>query len=284
MWRKAIFCIGGVIALVLCIGAVRFLLQKPSNDRNWATDQAVLATADIEGKNITIHNIRNFTYRSVSDFTPGYYDKTFKLADLESVWYVVEPFSGHGLAHTFLSFGFAGGDYVAVSVEIRKEKGEAFSPLKGLLRNYELMYVIADERDVIQLRSNFRNDQVYLYPVKTTPERKKTLFLDMLSRANKLAAKPEFYNSLFNTCTTNIVKHVNSIRPGRVPFNIAILFPDYSDHLAYDLGLFDTKLPWNEVRAHFNINERARAYADDPEFSIRIRENTTTPPPAPLLN
>lgn len=261
-----------IIAVVLTAAIIIVAFKHPSNDRDWTTDQAVLPTAEIDGDRVTIRSIRNFAYRTTTDYTPAYYDKTFDLSKLESVWFMVEPFSGYGLAHTLLSFGFEGGDFVAISVEIRKEKGESFSPWKGLWRNFELMYVIADERDVIKLRSNYRNDRVYLYPMKTTSERKRKLFLEMLGRANKLAAQPEFYNTLTNTCTTNIVRHVNSIKSGRVPFNIAILFPEYSDRFAYDLGLIDTKLPWEAVRAHFTINDKASAYADDPRFSVRIRE------------
>ena len=257
----------GIVFLFIMLSS-----RHPSNERDWSVDQAILPTADIGEDSVTIHNIRNFTYTSASDYTPAYYDKTFSLKTLESVWYVVEPFSRRGLAHTFLSFGFKDGSYVSISVEIRKEKGESFSPWKGLLRNYELMYVVADERDVIKLRSNFRKDQVYLYPIKTDDGRKRALFLDMLIRANKLAREPEFYNTLRNTCTTNIARHVNVIRPNRIPFSLAIIFPDYSDHLAYDLGLIDTDLSWEDVRDHFNINSQAERFADDPEFSRRIRE------------
>src|SRR3989338_5727732 len=146
------------VCALLAIGCVSFLIfmslfyllspEKPSNDHNFTLDQQVLSTAKIEGHTITIKDIRNFTYRTTTDYTPAYYDKTFDLKNLESVWYIVEPFKGYGFAHTFLSFGFKGGEYVSISVEIRKEKGEKFSPWKGLFNNYELMYVIADERDV----------------------------------------------------------------------------------------------------------------------------------------
>jgi hypothetical protein len=249
------------------------LAVRPSNDRNWSVDQVILPTAEFTGNQVTIRNVRNFSYASTTSYTPNYYDKTYNLDDIESLWYVVEPFSkGGNLAHTFLSFGFKGDQYISVSVEIRKEKGEAFSPLKGLLRQYEIMYVIADERDVIQLRSNHRKDKVFVYPVRATKEATRDIFVDMLKRANDLAQKPEFYNTLTNTCTTNIMVHVNNVIPQKIPFNITILVPGQSDHFAYDLGLIETDLTFADARKKFLINERAREYADSPDFSNKIRD------------
>jgi hypothetical protein len=177
-----------------------------------------------------------------------------------------------GPAHTFMSFGFAGGEYVAVSVEIRKERGESFSPLKGLLRQYELMYVVADERDAVRLRSNFRRDSVFLYRIHTTPEKARQLFVGMLKRANALAERPEFYNTLTSTCTTNIVRHVNAIAPRRVPRSYKVLLPAFADELAYDLGLLDPARPFEETRRRALINPRALAHGDDPRFSLAIRK------------
>ncbi len=251
------------------------LIVRPSLNRDWTNDEQVLARATFDGDKVAITNIRNIKYRTTSDYDVRYYDKTFDLNKLESVWFMVEPFSGHGAgaAHTLLSFGFAGDQYVAISVEIRKEKGEMFDAVKGLLRQYELVYVIADENDVIKLRSNYRKDQVFLYPVKTTKENMRKLFVSMLSRANKLATEPEFYNTLTNTCTTNIVTHANEIVPGRIPFSFKVLMPAYSDELAQKIGLIDSSLPLAEMRDKYRINARAEKYADDPKFSVRIRES-----------
>lgn len=244
----------------------------PSNDREWSPDQRVLPRAEFDGSRVTIRNIRNIEYRSTADFTVRHYDRTFDLAALESVWFLVEPFEGlQGPAHTLVSFGFGGNEFVAISVEIRKEIGESFSPLLGVLKRYELMYVVADERDVIKLRSNYRRDTVYLYPVRTTLERQRRMFVEMLERANSLADRPEFYNTLTNTCTTNIVRHVNTIAPRRVPLSYKVLLPAYADELAHSLGLIDSDLPLPEARRRFRINERAERFADDPEFSRRIR-------------
>jgi len=268
---KALLALG--VLLVAFFVALHFAI-RPSLTRDWAPDNAVLARAEIGTSTVAITNIRNIKYRSTTDYDLRYYDKTFDLDKLESVWYMVEPFSGHGAgaAHTLISFGFAGGDYVAISVEIRKEKGEKFGPIKGILRQYELVYVIADERDVLKLRSNYRHDEVYLYPVATSKEKMRELFISMLTRANSLATKPEFYNTLTSTCTTNLVAHVNRIVPGRIPWSLKILMPAYSDELAQRIGLIEQGLSIEVLRAKYRINDKALTYADDPHFSQRIRE------------
>ncbi len=134
------------------------------------------------------------------------------------------------------------------------------------------MYVVADERDVIKLRSNYRKDMVYLYPGKASPEKVRELFVSMLKRTNALREQPEFYNAIFNTCTTNIVHHINSIAPGRVPlFSLQVFLPKNSDRLAYTLGLIETDLSFEQARERYLINTRAQKYADDPNFSVKIR-------------
>lgn len=252
---------------------VRNVINSPSNDRNWNEDQMVLPSAMIKGNLITINNVRNFEYASTTSFIAKYYDETYDLNKLIKVWYVVEPFSGiPGSAHTFLSFEFENDKFVSISVEIRKEEGEKYHPVKGLFNQYELMYVIADERDVIKLRSNYRKDLVYVYPIRAPKEKMKSLFVDMLERANHLRDNPEFYNTITNTCTTNIVAHVNKITPKRIPFfNLRILLPANSDKLAYKLGLIDTDLPFDEARQKYFINDRAIKYENSNDFSRMIR-------------
>lgn len=269
----------GVVILVLILGLIILfgsvaLSTEPSNDRDWNDDQMILPRTEINGDIVSIYNIRNFSYASTTSYTASYYDKSFDLNDLKRVWYIVEPFAGiPGSAHTFLSFEFEDDQFVSISVEIRKEKGEAYDPFKGLFNSYELMYVIADERDVIKLRSNYRKDSVYVYPIKTTPDKVRELFVDMVNRAQDLSQNSEFYNTITNTCTTNIVNHIETITPGKVPlFSLRVLLPANSDKLAYELGLIDTDLSFEQARARYYINDRALKYADDPDFSIKIRE------------
>jgi hypothetical protein len=269
--RRLLKIAGVLAAIVVAVGVAAKLLIRPSNERKWAVDQAALPVAEIAPPLVTIRNIRNFTYEATDRYTPAYYDKTFDLRKLDSAWFIVEPFGKGGVAHTFVSFGFEDRDYLSISIEIRKEQGESFSPLKGLLRQYEIMYVVGDERDLVKLRSNFRKDPVHLYRIHSTPELIQATFLSMLRRANHLHEHPEFYNTATNTCTTNLVRHVNEITPERIPFSPAVMFPAHSDRLAYDLGLIDRSLPFAETRRRALINVAAEKYADDPEFSRRIR-------------
>lgn len=262
-----------VVVLIAIVGFLVF--TKPSLERNWTPDQQILATASFDGDKVAIKNIRNISYRTTTDYDVSYYNKTFDLNKIKRVWFMVEPFSGHGFgaAHTLLSFEFENDEFVSISVEIRKEQGESFSPIKGLLRQYELVYVIADERDVIKLRSNYRKDDVYLYPIKTTKEKTRELFVSMLERANKLGNEPEFYNTLTSTCTTNLVDHVNLLSEGKVPFSFKTLMPAYADEYALTLGLInDEETDIEKLRAKYKINEKAEKFADDVRFSVKIRE------------
>ena len=263
-----------VLVAIATAWLLLMLLLRPSNERDWSADQDRLATAEFSGERVTVHNVRNTFYRSTTDFDVRWEDRKYDLHRLESVWYVVEPFATwRGPAHTFLSFGFGDGEYVAISVEIRKEQGETFSPLLGLLRQYELAYIVGDERDLIGLRANHRHDDVHLYPMRATPDAARALFVSMLERANALAAQPEFYNTLTSTCTSNIVDHVNLIAPAPIPLSYKTVLPAYSDDLAFDLGLIDTNLPREQFRAAFRINDLAAQHADSEDFSTAIRSH-----------
>ena len=260
------------LALLAAAAVIAYASIRPRTDRVWSPDMAVMPAARFSGDSVYVTGIRNTAYETTERYTVAHYDRGYDLGRLESVWYLVEPFSGmKGPAHTLVSFGFGGGEYLAISVELRREPGEHFSPLKGVLKQYELMYVVADERDVIRLRTNYRHDDVYLYPVRATPEQRRRMLVSMLERANALRERPEFYNTLTNTCTTNIVRHVNEIAPRKVPLSYKVLLPGYSDQLAYDIGLLDTDLPFAEARARHHINARALRYAERPDFSDLIR-------------
>jgi hypothetical protein len=243
-----------------------------SNHRRWEPYLAVLPSAELYGSHLTIRNIRNCKYLSESEYIVRYYDKTFDLNRLDSVDFLVVPFKGApSLAHTMLSFGFGENDYLAVSVEARLEEGQTYSPVKGLMRQYELMYVVADERDVIPLRTKHRDVEVYLYPTRATPEQARILLLDMMARVNKLTVEPEFYDTFTNNCTTNIVAHINRMAPGKIPPNVGVLLPGFSDRLAYDLGLLDTQDTFERTKKRALINQRANRYASAEDFSERIR-------------
>ncbi len=245
---------------------------KPSNQRDWSPEQAVLANAEFHGDQVTVHNIRNCRWRSADDFTVAYYDKTFDLGQLTSVDFIVVPFNETPtLGHTMLSFNFNDKDYLAVSVEIRRERGEEFSAIKGFFQQYGLMYVVADERDVIQKRVNCDLSEVYLYRSVATPQQARLLFKDVMRRVNKLAREPEFYDTLTNNCTTNIRNHINHLKAEEVPYDYRVLLPGYSDRLAFDLGLIERHGSFEETRMRANVNYLAYLHRDEPDFSQQIR-------------
>ncbi len=245
----------------------------PSNHRDWEPSLAVLPKAEFDGDRVTVRNIRRFTYLGEHDYVLNYYDKTFRLDDLERVDFLVVPFKNlPSLAHTMLSFGLRDGQHLVVSVEVRLEQGQKYSPLLGALHQYEITYVVGHERDLILLRTEHRDVDVFLYPTRARPEQVRDLFVDVMQRVNKLEQSPEFYDTLTNNCTTNIVQHINRLHPGRIPFDVRWILPGYSDRLAYDLGLLDTDLPFEEARRRARINDVAARYRDDPDFSVRIRE------------
>ncbi|MBN2218041.1 MAG: DUF4105 domain-containing protein [Pirellulales bacterium] len=245
---------------------------SPSNDRDWSPEQAVMARAEFVGDRVRIRDIRNFRHTGDGRYDVDYYDKTFRLGDIRTVDFLVVPFaSSPDLAHTMLSFGFEGDEYVAVSVEARRERGETYDPVRGMLDGFELIYVVGDERDLVQLRTNIWLDDVHLYRTQASPEQARRLFVDVMNRVNQLAERPEFYNTVTNNCTTNIVAHVNRIMPGSIPLDRRILLNGRSDRLAYDLGLLLADGSFDELKAKARINYLAYQYRDAPNFSALIR-------------
>ncbi len=244
----------------------------PSNHRDWTPDQAVLPQVEFHGNQITVRNIRNCDYRTADDYDVHHYDKTFDLDRLTSVDFIVVPFNDiPGIAHTMLSFGFEDQDYLGLSVEIRKEQGESYSPIKGFMQQYELMYVLADERDLILKQSLHYLCDVYVYRSSATPQQCRDLLLDVAARVNKLYDEPEFYNTVANNCTTNIRNHVNRLAPHRVPYDYRVLLPAHSDRLAFDLGLLERRGSFEETRRNAKVNFQAYLHESSPEFSQLIR-------------
>ena len=237
-------------------------------------DQALLPSAAIDRDRVTVHNIRRCVYYTTQDYVVDHHDKTFDLGKLSTVDFIVVPFAQIPvLAHTMLSFGFDDGDYLAVSVEVRKEEGETFSAWKGGLRQFEIMYVVGDERDLIKLRTHYRKDDVYLYRARADRRQVRALFLDVMHRVNKLANEPEFCDTLTNNCTTNIAQHVNGLKRDRVPFGWGVLLPGLSDRMAHRLDLLDTNLPFPEAKRAARISELALTDTGTGNFSAMIRQN-----------
>lgn len=250
---------------------------SPSLFRDWVPEQAVLPTVQTNGQQLTVHNVRNCKYFANDVYMVDYYDKTVDLSRVRGVDYIVVPFEGApALAHVFLSFQIEGPDgkpdHLAVSVETRKEKDEKYNPVKGSINQYELIYVVADERDVIQYRTVYNGEQVYLYHTTASPEASQALFTDVMNRVNLLAQRPEFYDTLTNNCTSNIVHHVNRIKPSRIVADYRALLPGYSDRLAYDEGLIERHGTFEQTKELAYINPIAQRYAGREDFSELIRQ------------
>ncbi len=192
----------------------------PSNDRDWQPEVAVLPYARIDGDLVTVHNIRNFEYRTETDFTPGYYDKTFDLRELDALDLIAVYWMGEEIAHIFMSFVF-GDDHLAVSIETRKERSEGYSAIRGFFKQYELIYIVGDERDLLRLRTNYRKDpteDVYLFRIRTPKESVRRLFLEYVRTINELRTKPAFYNTLTTNCTTTIHMH-DRVNPDHLEYS-----------------------------------------------------------------
>ena len=265
-----------VLLLVVAAGATWLAAQRPRNDRAWIPEQAVLPEARFEGHLVQVSGVRDFDYTGRDRFTPRYERRTYDLDKLTGVWFVLTPFAKtwRGPAHSFVTFGFADSQFVSISVEARKEPGETYGLVTGLTRQFELMYVVGTERDLIGQRAAYNDYPVYLYPVKAEREKIRAMFVSMLERANGLRTHPEFYNTVTNNCTSNVVRHVNEVAPGKVPGGIKTVLPGYTDEVALRLGLIDTKLDLAAARARFRINDRARKWIADPAFSFRIRDTS----------
>ncbi len=253
----------------------------PSNDHEWQPDLARLAHATIDGDRVTVHNIRNVDYRSEFDYTLAWYDKSFDLRKLEGVDLVAVYWMGPAIAHIFVSFAFAGGDHLAISIEARKEKGEGYSTLKGFFRQYELYYVVADERDVIRLRTNYRQDppeDVYVYRMRGSVDNGRRLFTAYINKINDLNRSPEFYNTLTTNCTTNIWVH-SKVNPEHPPFSWKILVSGYVPQYLYETGKLDTRLPFAELQRSAYVNLQAKRADGAPDFSQRIRTSSGSTKP-----
>ena len=270
LWKGAWGRVGLTAAGFLLVLAWWLYLQ-PSNNRDWQPDVAVLAYADIDGPKVTIHNIRSCLYRAETDFDPRYYDKTFDLDRLQTVDLYMVYWGSPNIAHTMISFGFDDADYVCFSIEARKEKGEAYSALRGFFRQFELIYVVADERDVVRLRTNYRQgEDVYRFRLNASPAQARELFLDYLRRLNSLRLHPEWYSALTQNCTTSI--RTQRAASSRSPWDWRILANGHGDELLYERGMINTNLPLAELKQRALVNPRAKAAGNEPDFSRRIRE------------
>lgn len=272
LWRAgaAVFA---TVALVLAW----WLMLVPSNERDWQPDVARLPTATVEGSRLTVRNVRNFAYRAEQDFAERWETRTYDLDTLVGVDMFLSFWGPTLYGHTITSWEFAGGRHLAVSIETRKEKGEEYSALKGFFRQYELYYVVADERDVIGVRTGPRSETVQLYRLRGAADKGRALLLDYVKEINAIAERPRWYNALTQNCTTTIWLHTKAVGSGP-SIDWRLFANGYLPDLAYERRTVDTTLGLDELKRRSDITARARAFAASEKFSGVIREGL---PPRP---
>jgi hypothetical protein len=264
--------------LVFAVVAAWWMMIPASNTRNWEREVARAPYATIKDNLVTIHDMRNFHYRTEKDFDAAYYDKTFDLSKLDSADLIAVYWAGDAIAHIMISFGFQGKDFISFSIETRKEQGEEYSTIKGFFKQYELIYIAGDERDLIRVRTDYRKPQedVYLYHLGITPQRVQEVFMEYIRQINRMKERPEWYNTLTTNCATNVV-HNMRVTGGRARYNWKILLSGYAPQYAYELGVLDTRIPFEELRRRSYINPKAHTIGNDPDFSRKIREGLPSP-------
>jgi hypothetical protein len=261
-------------AIAICLAGFALVLAwwltlKPSNDRAWQPDVAQTAWAEIDGDHVTIHNVRNCDYRTEGDYTPHWETRSYDLSQIRGMDIFLTYWGSPWIAHPIVSFQFGDNDYIAMSIETRKEVGEQYSAIRGFFRYYELIYTVSDERDVVRLRTNYRKgEETYLFHTRATPEHARATFLNYLKKINRIRNRAEWYNALTNNCTTNI-----ATLAGEPQLDWRVLLNGRADQMLFERGDLATgNLPFAQLKQQAHINAAARAANDAPDFSRRIRE------------
>ena len=244
---------------------------RPSNDRIWADDVAQMTTGTLDGHRVTLRNVRNFEWRSNTDYTQRWETRAYDLDRLNSVDMVMSYWTMPAIAHMLISFGFGGGEHVVFSVEIRREKIESFSEIGGFFKEFELSIIAADERDVIRVRTNVRGEDAYLYRIRMPVSAMRSLFLSYVEQANALVRTPRFYNTITVNCTTLVYQMMERI-VGYLPLSYRLILSGYLPEYVYRVGGLDQRHPLQELRARGRITERAKQADRSDTFSADIRQ------------
>lgn len=249
---------------------------KPMSDADWAPEVSRQVTGKIEGDTLTLTNVRNFEWRSKTDYSQNWETRSYDLSKLQTLDLFMSYWSGPTIAHVIFSFGFEGGEQLAWSVEVRRRVGGKFSPLADLFKSNTLVIVAADERDVVGVRSNVRDEDVQIYRLKVPPQQARLLLVEYVADANRLATTPQFYNSLTTNCTTAVVKMIR-VAGDKLPFDWRLIVNGYLPEYAYDRGALDSSVPLSQLKAVAHIDQRARADGLSSEFSKAIRAGVPSP-------
>jgi len=257
-----------------------WLSIPPRNDRDWMDDVARSPRSELQGEEVTVQDVRHFTWRSDSDYDVRWETREYDLTQVTGLDLFLCYWGPRNIAHTILSWEFADGRHLAISIETRKERGEEYSAVRGFFRQFELYYVVADERDVIGVRTDCRGEDVYLYRLRTPPERARALLLEYLAEVDELAAQPAWYNALTGNCTTMIFKHIYRLL-GYIPGDWRILVNGYIDEMLWDEGIVNTTMSAAALRERSAVSPAARAAGQADDFSARIRVGLPDRPPPP---
>ncbi len=257
------------VALAAVLGW--WLTLKPSNDRTWRPELARLTTVEVEGDLLAVHDLRNFDHRGRGDFEERWEERVYDLSQLVGVDLFLSYWGSPHIAHTIMSWGFADGRQLAISIETRKESHEDYSAVKGFFRQFELYYVVADERDVVKLRTHVYGDDIYLYPLTVPVETARAVLLDYVRAINALAEEPRWYNAATHNCTTMIRHHVRHVGAGD-RWDWRLLANGHLDELGYERGTITSDLPLPALRERSRINARAHELDPEADFSRGIRE------------
>ncbi len=267
--RRSLWALG-LYGLLLAALLAWWNTVLPRNDRIWADEVAEMTMGVIAGDQVRLHNVRNFEWRGLTDYTIRWEDRTYDLSRLESVDLLLSYWSSPAIAHTLVSFGFADGRFVTFSVEIRKERNEAFSEIGGFFKEFETSVVAADERDIVLLRTNIRKEDVYLYRIRMPAAAIRSLFLAYVEQANDLAAEPRFYNTVTANCTTIVYQMMARIVQG-LPLDYRLLFSGYLPDYIAGIGGFTPGVPLDELKRRGAISRRGQEAGDTAGFSTEIR-------------
>jgi hypothetical protein len=262
----------GLLTFALAFGALLIWWQRiaPTNDRIWADDVARMTTGTVDGTRVTLFNVRNFDWRSDTDYTQRWETRSYDLDRLNSVDMIMSYWTGPAIAHMLISFGFDDGNHVVFSVEIRREKDQSFSEMGGFFKEFELSIIAADERDVIRVRTNVRGEDDYLYGLHMPVSAMRSLFLAYVSEANGLVRAPRFYNTIAVNCTT-LVYHMMKRIVGRLPLDYRLIFSGYLPEYVYRVGGLDQHYSLSDLRALGRITDRAKKADHSDSFSADIR-------------
>jgi hypothetical protein len=272
------YVIGLIIILLVIFFLYTYLFKKPRNNRNWEVGFEKLPHIEIQDTQLKINDLRNYKYAPNKFVAAQYINRHVDVNKLQRVWFLVEPFEGipvvkfDGIAHTYFVFDFEDSEPIVISVEARREKGENFGLLSGMMNKFELMYVWGTEQDLTYRRVLVENNSLYMYPLTISKDQGQRLFMQLAKTTQQLETQPRFYNSLTSNCTNELAKNANALKPGTIPHNLVWILPGYAPKELYDLNFIPNDKSFEEIKEKYYISDLVRKYYKDKNFSEKLRQ------------